>query len=192
MIRPSPSSLSSDANSSTTVRRSPETAMAGTFLLLLAITSIFVPSQAYLSPSDQESFVSVLISQTGLNFLKDVLVNEAVASSLPLRLSSLEKSVRIPVVGNVYMVLSNITIYEIDVSKSYVKTGDTGVAIIASGTTCNMSVNWYYSYSTWLLPIKVSDKGVASIQVFSYPLSGFMLNCAGMMPSRFYLLLNYL
>lgn len=63
------------------------------------------------------------------------------------------------------MVLSNSTIYEIDVSESFVKPGDTGIVIIASGATCNLSMNWYYSYSTWLVPVQISDTGSASVQV---------------------------
>lgn len=72
---------------------------------------------------------------------------------------------KIPFVGNVHMVLSNTTIYKIDVSESYVKPGDTGIAIIVSGATCNLSMNWYYSYSTWLVPVEISDRGSASVQV---------------------------
>ncbi|PKI32552.1 hypothetical protein CRG98_047050 [Punica granatum] len=63
------------------------------------------------------------------------------------------------------MVLSNVTIYEIGVPTSYVRPGDAGVTIIASETTCNLSMNWYYSYSTWLVPIEVTDKGRASVKV---------------------------
>lgn len=63
------------------------------------------------------------------------------------------------------MLLSNITIYQLQVLDSYVKPGDTGLAIIASGTTCNLSMDWSYEYSTWLYPVEISDKGHASVQV---------------------------
>lgn len=39
------------------------------------------------------------------------------------------------------------------------------MVIVASGTTCNLSLNWYYAYSTWLGPVKISDRGSASVQV---------------------------
>lgn len=48
---------------------------------------------------------------------------------------------------------------------SYVKPGDTGLAIIASGTTCNLSMDWSYEYNTWIFPVEISDKGHASVQV---------------------------
>ncbi|KAK4777356.1 hypothetical protein SAY87_017543 [Trapa incisa] len=137
------------------------------FLVLFTSSNLFAPSHTLLpqsEPSD-EAFTSVLISQNGLDFLKDVLVTKAISSMIPLILPRIEKSVKIPFVGNIEMVLSNVTIYEIGAPTSYIRPGDTGVTIIASETTCNLSMNWYYSYSTWLFPVEVTDKGRASVQV---------------------------
>ncbi|KAF5948506.1 hypothetical protein HYC85_014463 [Camellia sinensis] len=143
--------------------------MSPTISHLLLILSLFlVPSQSLLKQPPDNSFMSLLISQTGLDFVKDLLVNKAISSFTPLQLPQIQKSVKIPVVGNVHMVLSNITIYRIDVESSYVKPGDTGVAIVASNTTCNLSMNWYYSYSTWVVPLQISDSGSASVQVSLY------------------------
>lgn len=134
-------------------------------LLLLLITSSFFSSQAQVGASNQESFTSIIISQTGLDFVKDLLITKAISSIIPLALPKIERAVKIPILGNVRMVLSNITIYNIDVLSSYVKPGDTGVVFVASGTTCNLSANWFYEYTTWLLPIEISDHGIASVQV---------------------------
>ncbi|KAK3404407.1 hypothetical protein EUGRSUZ_K00725 [Eucalyptus grandis] len=140
-------------------------------LLLLLLVSSFlisllvVPSQSRSQPAG-DAFTSILISQNGLDFVKDLLVTKAIASAVPLRLPDIEKSQKIPFVGNVEMVLSDITIYEIGVSSSHLRPGDSGVALVASGTTCNLSMNWFYSYkNTWLVPVEVSDKGGASVQV---------------------------
>lgn len=133
------------------------------FLLLLA-SSFTYPCYSQFQPNDGAS-ISMLITQSGLDFVKDLLVNKAISSSIPLRLPEIEKTVKIPVVGDVRMVLSNITIYQIDVASSYIKPGENGVSIIASRTTCNLSMLWYYSYSTWLVPIEVSDQGSASVEV---------------------------
>lgn len=84
---------------------------------------------------------------------------------IPLNLPTIEESAKFPFLGNVHMVLSNITIYEINVLSSYVKPGYSGIAIVASGTTCNLSMNWHYSYSSWLFPLEISDKGSASVEV---------------------------
>ncbi|CAK9133409.1 unnamed protein product [Ilex paraguariensis] len=141
--------------------------MSPIMLHLLLIISLFIPSHTLTNHQPtSESFISILISQNGLNFVKDLLITKEISSLTPLQLPKIEKSARIPFVGNVDIVLSNITIYQINVTSSIVKTGETGVAIIASGTTCNLSMNWHYSYRTWLLvPIEISDSGHASVEV---------------------------
>ncbi|KAM1239176.1 hypothetical protein ACFX13_045639 [Malus domestica] len=63
------------------------------------------------------------------------------------------------------MVLSNVTIYEIDVGPSHFELGDDGIAVIDSGVTCNLNMNWHYSDSTWISPFVVSDEVRASIQL---------------------------
>ncbi|KAM1161317.1 hypothetical protein ACFX2B_000428 [Malus domestica] len=84
------------------------------------------------------------------------------------RLPKISKSKRILFLGNVNMVLSNVTIYEIDVGPSHFELGDDGIAVIDSGVTCNLNMNWHYSDSTWIAPVVVvvSDEGRASIQVW--------------------------
>ncbi|KAB2625111.1 BPI/LBP family protein [Pyrus ussuriensis x Pyrus communis] len=62
------------------------------------------------------------------------------------------------------MVLSNVTIYEIDVGSLHFELGGNGIAVIDSGVTCNLNMNWHYSYSTWSAPIVVLDESRASIQ----------------------------
>lgn len=130
------------------------------FILLLLQSFFFLTSH-----TQTDSFTSVLISQNGLDFFKNLLVNKATASIIPLQIPRIEKSVRIPFLGGIDVVVSNLTIYELDVASSYVKLGETGLVIVASGTTCNLSMNWHYSYTTWLAPIEISDRGIASVQV---------------------------
>ncbi|KAL6143972.1 hypothetical protein ACLB2K_054667 [Fragaria x ananassa] len=140
--------------------------MAPPIMLLLLLASFLIPTQTQFQvEAKDEAFTSIVISQKGLDFLKELLVTEAVSSIIPLQIPRIEKSVRFPFLGSVEMVVSNITIYGIDVGSSYVKLGDDGIAIIASKTTCNLSMNWYYSYTTWVAPIEVEDEGSASVQV---------------------------
>lgn len=118
--------------------------------------------------NDQEGYITVDISNKGLDFLKDLLIEKAESSLLPLYLPKIEKAVKIPIVGKVHMVLSNITVDRIDVISSNVRTSDNGIHIAVSGATANLSMNWKYSYSTSLVPIAVSDQGSATIGVCSY------------------------
>ncbi|KAL2523741.1 putative BPI/LBP family protein [Abeliophyllum distichum] len=119
----------------------------------------------HVQSNDEQGHITIDISNKGLDFLKDLLIEKAESSLLPLYLPKIEKAVKIPIVGRVHMVLSNITMERIDVTSSTVKTGDTGILIAVSGATANLSMNWKYSYSTWLIPIAVSDEGSATIRV---------------------------
>lgn len=113
--------------------------------------------------SGDNGFISFGISQKGLEFAKDLMINTAISSLIPLQLPQIEQSVQIPFVGTVRMVLSDIVIYQVNVSYSIVQPGERGVVIVASGATADLSFDWSYSYSTWLFDF--SDSGVASVQV---------------------------
>ncbi|XP_074583696.1 putative BPI/LBP family protein At1g04970 isoform X2 [Curcuma longa] len=134
-------------------------------LLFFLFLPIAAASGTLLSQSDEAGYISSFVSESGLVFAKDLLVERAVDSLTLLRLPDIEKDVRIPVVGVVHMVASNITLSSINVSSSTVKPGESGIVIVASGASASLSFDWFYSYSTWLVPIKVSDKGTASVQV---------------------------
>ncbi|XP_055823664.1 putative BPI/LBP family protein At1g04970 [Solanum dulcamara] len=128
------------------------------FLSLLIFSSIHVES-------NEEGYISLDISNKGLDFVKEFLVEMAETSLVPLDLPKIKKSKHIPIIGTVHMVLSNITINNIHVISSTVKAGDTGIVISVSGAYANMTMNWEYSYTSWLLPIPIEDNGEASIQV---------------------------
>lgn len=127
--------------------------------IFFIFSSLFLVS----ATTQEEGFISVVVSRKGLDFTKDLLIEQAVSSIIPLQLPEIEKSIKIPLVGKVHIVLSNILIYNVEIGSSYVETGDSGIALIASGATANLSMDWKYTYSTWLFDI--SDSGDASIQV---------------------------
>ncbi|KAL6202422.1 hypothetical protein ACLB2K_026130 [Fragaria x ananassa] len=137
----------------------------GSFRKFMAFTTMFTVLLLYLIPTkaQEEGFISAVISSKGLDFTKDLLIEEAISSIIPLELPQIEKSVKIPLIGQVDVALSNITIYSVDIASSYVETGDSGIALVASGATANLSMHWQYSYTTWLF--EVTDNGAASIQV---------------------------
>lgn len=134
-------------------------------LLALLLISSCTPHHVE-SYAEEEGFISVEISNKGLDFAKNILIQTAESSLVPLELPDIEKSADITILGTVDMILSDITINAVDVSSSTVSTGDSGIVITVSGATANLTMNWKYSYSTWLLvPIEVSDSGEASVQV---------------------------
>lgn len=127
-------------------------------LLLLAFACIGAQSR-------QDAHITAEVSNKGLEFFKDLLIQEAESSFVPLELPTIQKSVKIPIIGTVQIVLSSIVIETIHVTSSTLKTGDSGIVIDVAGATANLTMNWKYSYSTWLLPVSVSDMGNATVQV---------------------------
>lgn len=130
-------------------------------IFFLVLSLLLIPASTHLQSN--EAHISVLLSSNGIDFAKDVLIDKALSSIVPLQLPDIEKSVKIPLIGKVHLVLSNITIYSASVASSYVETGETGLVLVASGATANLSMKWGYSYSSWI--IVISDNGVASVQV---------------------------
>ena len=134
------------------------------YLLLICCCQYLHVDSTRLGDGDG-GYISLQISEKGLEFVKDLVIKEALSSLTPLQLPQVERAVNIPLFGNVEIVLSNITINHIDLPYSIIKTGVSGVTIAASSATAHLTMAWRYSYSSWLLPIAVSDQGDASIQV---------------------------
>nr|GFA41850.1 putative BPI/LBP family protein At1g04970 [Tanacetum cinerariifolium] len=97
------------------------------------------------------------------------MINSAISNLIPLNLPDIEQTVQIPLVGKVKMVVSNIVIYNVQVARSFVQSGDLGLTIVASGATADLRFDWSYKYSTWFFDI--SDSGVASVKVLAIVLS---------------------
>ncbi|CAH8328994.1 unnamed protein product [Eruca vesicaria subsp. sativa] len=128
-----------------------------TFLVL------FVSISPSLAQSKDGGHVSLQVSQTGLDFAKDFLIQKVISTSLPLQLPEIEKKVKIPLIGKVRMGLSNIKIYAVDVQSSKVETGEGGLVLSVSGATANVSMDWSYAYKASFFHI--SDHGAASVKV---------------------------
>ncbi|XP_066376400.1 putative BPI/LBP family protein At1g04970 [Miscanthus floridulus] len=131
-------------------------------ILLLLLTAAAAASGS----GADETHVSVAVAEKGLAFAKDVLIGEAVRSLTPLRLPGVEKAVRVPFLGGVRVAASNITLFHLDVGdNSTIFPGDSGLLVVASGITANISMHWSYCYDSWLFPIEIADSGTASILV---------------------------
>ncbi|GLT83609.1 hypothetical protein SLE2022_018870 [Rubroshorea leprosula] len=133
-------------------------------ILLVILSFLFIPASSHLE-SGEDGYISALISNEGLDFAKDLLINKSVSSMIPLQVPDIDKYVKIPVIGRVHVALSNITIYSVDISSSFVRTGESGVVLVVSVATANLSMNWSYSYRTWLVPVPISDQGSAFVEV---------------------------
>ena len=115
------------------------------------------------SPAGASPHISAVISQSGLDFAKDLLVSHAAETLTPLSVPDIERSMSIPLVGSVRMTASGIVLHGLNVTNSTVAVGETGVVVAASLARANLTMGWSYSYSAWV--VTVSDCGNASIQV---------------------------
>lgn len=125
---------------------------------------LLIPTSGYVQPHE-DGFISGVISDKGLNFAKDLLIEKGIASIVLLQLPEIEKTAQVPLVGDAKVVLSDITIKDIQVNSSSVKTGESGIVLVVSGATADLSIKWRYSCSSWLIPIGISDSGTASVKV---------------------------
>lgn len=127
------------------------------------LSLLLIPTSAHVQVNEG-GYISAVISKKGLDFFKNYLINKATSSIIPLELPDIEKSKKIPLIGKVHMALSNIIIYSVEIDSSYVETGDTDLLLAVSGATADCSMNWEYSYGSWLLPT-ISDSGAATVLV---------------------------
>nr|CAB3453752.1 unnamed protein product [Digitaria exilis] len=121
--------------------------MGPPLLLLLVALQLFTGP----SPAAASSHISAVISQSGLDFAKDLLVSHAVETLTPLSVPDIEKSMSIPLVGTVSMTASGIVLHSLTVTNSTVAVGDTGVVVAASLASANLTMEWGYSYSAWVV-----------------------------------------
>lgn len=132
------------------------------FFVLLSL--LLIPTTGYVQLYE-DGFISGVISDKGLDFAKDLLIEKGIASLVLLQLPEIENSAKVPLVGNAKVVLSDITIKDIQINSSSVKTGESGIVLVISGATADLSMKWRYSCSSWLIPIGISDSGTASVKV---------------------------
>ncbi|KAK7276894.1 hypothetical protein RIF29_18041 [Crotalaria pallida] len=138
--------------------------MAPTIIFLL-LSLLFIPASVVGLQHHEDGFISVVLSDKGLDFAKDFIVDQAAASILLSQLPDIEKKVKVPLVGKAQVILSEITIKDIKISTSTVKTGDSGIVLVVSGTTADLTANWRYSARTSLVPIGITDSGTATVKV---------------------------
>ncbi|XP_054798489.1 putative BPI/LBP family protein At1g04970 [Prosopis cineraria] len=159
-------------------------------VFVVSLLLLLIPASVSLQLNEEEGLIFGAISEKGLDYAKDLLIHEAMSSIVALQLPQIEKSATVRLVGECKIVLSNITFVDVNITSSYVRTGEKGIVLIASGGTANLSMNWSYSCSTWLLPVSVSDSGDAFVEVKGMQ-AGMTLNFENQEGSLKLILLDY-
>ncbi|CAE5967939.1 unnamed protein product [Arabidopsis arenosa] len=130
---------------------------------VMTILVLFVSVSSTLAQSNNGGHISILVSETGLEFAKDYLIKKVITTTLPLQLPDIENKVKIPLIGKVRMGLSNIQIEAVHVQSSKIETGKDGIVLSVSGATANLSMDWSYTYRASFF--EISDHGDASVEV---------------------------
>lgn len=137
------------------------------FNLFFLLHLLFIPTSGYVQPYE-DGFISGVISNKGLDFAKDLLVEKGIESIVLLKLPEIENSAQVSLVGTAKVVLSDIIIKDVQVNSSTsLRIGESGIVVVVSGATADLSMKWKYTVSSWLIPIGISDSGTASIKVWN-------------------------
>ncbi|ANM65438.1 lipid-binding serum glycoprotein family protein [Arabidopsis thaliana] len=130
---------------------------------VMTILVLFVSVSSTLAQSNNGGHISIIVSETGLEFAKDYLIKKVITTTLPLQLPDIENKVKIPLIGKVRMGLSNIQIDAVHVQSSKMETRKDGIILSVLGATANLSMDWSYTYRASFF--EISDHGDASVEV---------------------------
>ncbi|EFJ04326.1 hypothetical protein SELMODRAFT_138877 [Selaginella moellendorffii] len=116
-------------------------------------------------PADgAEAGILVTLSEMGISYVREVLVESVLQDLTPLNLPNVKRRVEWPI-GIVDVELKNIVIVYANVSSSNVDLGNTGIWFNASGVETKVSLDWKYTYTASLIPFPISDSGTATAKV---------------------------
>lgn len=108
--------------------------------------------------------IMVTVSESGLNYAKEVLVNEILAEITPLWLPDIKTHIISPI-GRVDTQISHIELSGANVSYSDIDLGKTGVTVFAGDIHARIRLHWYYKYTAPYVPFPVNDGGWADVEV---------------------------
>lgn len=109
--------------------------------------------------------IMVTLSQSGIDYVKEVLVNEILAEITPLSLPDINAHVDSPI-GCLDMKISQILLSGANVSYSDVDMGKTGITVFAGDIHARIRLHWYYEYSASYVPWPLNDGGWADVEVW--------------------------
>lgn len=110
--------------------------------------------------------IMVTVSESGLTYAKEVLVNEILAELTPLLLPDIKAHITSPI-GRIDMQIAHIELSGANVSYSDVDLGKTGITVFAGDIHARIRLHWYYEYTATYVPFPVNDGGWADIKVKS-------------------------
>ncbi|XP_024362697.1 putative BPI/LBP family protein At1g04970 [Physcomitrium patens] len=108
--------------------------------------------------------IMITPSESGLNYVKEVLVDQILQEITPLALPDIKAHVDSPI-GTIDTRISHIELSGANVSYSDVDLGKTGITVFAGDIQARLRLHWYYEYSAAYVPFPINDGGWADVEV---------------------------
>jgi len=117
--------------------------------------------------SEEVAGILVTLSEVGITYVKEVLVNQILSDIIPLALPDIHLQVKAPV-GLVDTTITRLELSGANVSHSDVKLGKTAITVSAENIKAKIHFHWVYQYTSSYIPFPVTDGGWADVEVSSF------------------------
>jgi hypothetical protein len=114
--------------------------------------------------SQEVAGILVTLSEVGITYVKEVLVNQILSDIIPLALPDIHLQVKAPV-GLVDTTITRLELSGANVSHSDVKLGKTAITVSAENIKAKIHFHWVYQYTSSYIPFPVTDGGWADVEV---------------------------
>jgi hypothetical protein len=114
--------------------------------------------------SEEVAGILVTLSEVGITYVKEVLVNQILSDIIPLALPDIHLQVKAPV-GVVDTTITRLELSGANVSHSDVKLGKTAITVSAENIKAKIHFHWVYQYTSSYIPFPVTDGGWADVEV---------------------------
>ncbi len=121
-------------------------------------------TQQYLTDDSEGAGILGTLSEAGLIYVKEVLVNQILKEITPLSLPDIHSQAKSPI-GQVDTTITHIELSGANVSYSDVDLGKTGITVFAGDIKARMRFHWKYECTSSYIPFPVTDGGWADVEV---------------------------
>ncbi|CAM6027186.1 unnamed protein product [Sphagnum balticum] len=104
------------------------------------------------------------LSEAGIAYVKEVLVNQILKEITPLSLPDMHSQVKSPI-GQVDAAITHFQLSGANVSHSDVELAKAGITVFAGDITAQIRLHWAYQYTSSYIPFPLGDGGWADIEV---------------------------
>lgn len=122
--------------------------------------------------------VMVNLSESGLSYVKDVLLEQILEEVTPLVLPDMKTRINSPI-GRLDVEVSHNELSWANVSRSDVVLGKKGITVFVGHIHAGVRLHWKYKYTATYVPFPVNDGGWADVEV-----NGMQVNMTSVLAAR--------